>query len=226
MYARHLMEKGLLIMVILAVLTGCATPTPSPTPAPTAVATDIPKPTPNQQATVSAIQTQAVMTFSSNLTQNAPTATLIVPTKTTAPTATAAVTNTAQKPAASPTATLKPQPVGPTSTTAVNCQITQVSPSSSDTLSTGAEFSARWVIVNTGVTTWTQSVFDVMYWSGSRFENQAKITMPFDVGQNSNITVVTGTMKAPSAPGTYKSVWAVVKGFQVYCLMPLTIVTK
>jgi hypothetical protein len=222
MHAKQWMAKAIIMGVIITVLAGCSAPTP------TAVPTDLPQPTPNLQATMVAVQTQVVKTFTADLTQNAPTATQVVPTKTAAPTATAipAATSTPLKPAASPTATLKPQPISPTNTVAVTCQINQVSPSASDTLTPGADFTARWVIVNTGVTTWTQSVFEIMYWSGSRFEKQAKLSMPFDVGHNSNITVVTGTMKAPSAPGTYKSVWAVVKGFQVYCLMPLTIVTK
>lgn len=226
MAAKQWMAKGLIFAIIFAILTGCAAPTPTSTPTAAPVPTDIPQPAADLPATMIAVQTQAVKTYIFNMTQNAPTVTPFVPTRTSRATAILMTTITPQKIMASPTAPLDLEPEGPTSTTAVTCQVTQASPSASESLAPGADFSARWVIVNTGTTTWKKSVFSIIYWSGWSFDNQAKLMMPFDVGQKSNITVATGKMKAPSSPGTYKSVWAVVDGFQVYCLMPLTIVTK
>jgi hypothetical protein len=177
------------------------------------------------QPTLNAIQTQSVQTFTANLTQSAPTATR-VPTNTPAATATQAPTSTPLKPAGTATATQKPQPVGPTATTAIFCSIRSSAPGEDSPVSPGASFNARWVAVNTGSQTWAQNQFEIMYWSGTRFAGQQKKSLPFDVGTGSDITIVTGAMNAPSNPGTYRAVWAVVKGFTPYCLMPVTVVVK
>ncbi len=215
--------------LLLTVLAGCSSPTPEPIVVPTLR----PQPTADVLPTLNAVRTQAVQTFVLNLTQTAPSATPVPPTKA-PPTATAtqpaaqtsATAAQAQQSQASATPTQKPLPAGPTATTAVYCSVKSVSPTEADTLTPRTTFTARWVVNNTGSQTWTAGEFALTYWSGARFEGQTKLQLPIAVGGGDNITLASSELKAPSTPGTYRAYWAVAKGFQPYCLMPLTIVVK
>jgi hypothetical protein len=220
MYPKSFALRFLSAIGLIVILASCSSPTATPTPAPT----NVPQPTVNLQPTINAAQTMAVQTFAADLTKNAPTATRIVPTNTLVPTL--AATITPAKPASTATATQKPQPVGPTATTAVFCSVISVTPTEATTLTPGESFNAVFVVVNTGATTWTASEFGVAYWSGTRFVGQQRVNVPFDTDQGSNITIATGSMTAPSGAGTYRSVWAITKGAQPYCLIPVTVVVK
>lgn len=220
MHSKALALRILSAVVTIVLLASCSSPTPIPTIAPTSV----PQPTANLLPTFNAVQTQAVQTFVANLTQNAPTTTRIPPTNTPAPTQ--AATNTPVKPVSTATATQQPQPAGPIATIPVFCSIASLKPDGSTTFSPGDSFNATWVVVNAGSQKWTAADFSLTYWSGIRFTGQQKMSLPFDVDPGSDITLATGSMTAPSSAGTYRAVWAIIKGFQPYCLMPLTVVVK
>ncbi len=221
MYSKPLALRLCLAVILIAVLASCSSPTPEPTAAPTSV----PQPTVNLQPTLGAAQTQAVQTFVANLTQSAPTATKVPPTNTVAPTQ--APTATSNQPAATSTATQKPVPSGPTATLPIFCTISSILVNGgSDPVSAGSSLKFTFVLVNTGSTLWTTSDFYLTYWSGARFSGQQKILIPENTGKGSNITMAVAGMTAPSNAGTFRAVWAIVKGFTPYCLMPVTVVVK
>jgi hypothetical protein len=221
MFSKSMALRIISAVVMMVILAGCSSPTPTP------AATSVPQPTANLQPTLIAAQTQAVQTFVANLTQNAPTATKIVPTNTPMPTATQAPSATPAKPANTVAPTAKPQASGPTATAPIFCSISSVLVNGgSDAVSASDSLKFTWVVVNTGPTTWTASDFYLAYWSGVRFPNQVKVSLPFDVGTGSNMTIPTNPMTAPSSSGTYRAVWAIIKGFQPYCLLPVTVVVK
>jgi hypothetical protein len=208
--------SAILLIVLLA---GCSSTTPTPAP------TTPPQPTVDLKPTLNSVQTQAVQTFVVDMTKNAPTATKVVPTNTPQPTATQAPTATPVK--SNPTATEKPQASGPTATLPIFCTISNVLVNGgSDAISAGSTLKLIFVLVNTGSTDWTKSDFSLTYWSGTRFTNQLKIPVPETTGKGSNITIPTNEMTAPSNAGTYHAVWAIVKGFTPYCLMPVTVTVK
>jgi hypothetical protein len=216
--------KILVVLVVASTLVGCSSPTPAPTAAPTTAPTQPSQPTVNVQATVIVVQTQAVQTYVANQTQNAPTATRVLPTNTLAPTAAPAVTATAQGTAVKPTATLAPKPAGPTLTPAVHCVVKSAYPTASVTISPGASFPVRWTILNTGGETWT-TAYSLAYSSGARFGNQKTQNLPFSTIPNADITVAMD-LTAPSTAGTYNAVWTILNGFQPVCVMGLSVIVK
>jgi hypothetical protein len=219
MFSKSMTQRILAVLALVVLLTGCGSPTPAATP------TVPPQPTVNVQATLGVAQTQAVQTFVANLTQNAPTATKIQPTNTLAPTATLLPTNTPLPAANVPaTATQRPQPVGPTATVPVRCNVIVSSPST-DPVEPGSSVTVRWVVTNTGINTWTHDTYRYMYYSGVRFAKASNQNLAFDVPRNDDITIVMEIV-APSGAGTYNSTWAIMNGFQIHCLMPLKVVVK
>ena len=216
--------KLLLVIVMTSLLASCGSPTP--TAISTTAPTQPPQPTVNVQPTLSSAQTQAVQTFVANLTQNAPTATRVLPTNTVAPTAAPAISATAtvKGTAVKATATLTPKPAGPTAIPAVHCYVKSVYPTTADTIAPGANFTIRWTILNTGSDTWT-TAYTLNYSSGARFPGQKTSNLPFSVGKNADITVTMG-VTAPSSAGTYNTVWTILNGFQPVCVMGLSVIVK
>jgi hypothetical protein len=219
--------KFLVILMVAAVLVGCSsTPTTTPTIVPP---TALPQPTQNVQPTIFAAQTQAVQTYVANQILNAPTATRVPPTATLAATAvgtailpTSALATPVKATATTPpTATQKP---AANPTPVIACSVRSVSPSTADIVAPGSQFTVRWVVINTGGTTWTTQ-YALAYWSGMRFEMQKSQNLPFDVARNDDITL-TATLKAPGNPGTYNTTWAIWNGYTPTCLMSLSVVVK
>jgi hypothetical protein len=161
-----------------------------------------------------------VQTALADLTKNAPTATKTsVP-----PTATQVPTNTAVPPTAIPTATYIPWTPAPTATsTTYNCTITEASPSETTIIKVGADFDGRWVVKNTGTETWSASNVDIVYVSGTKFDRQKNIDLKADVAHDESLTVVVD-MIAPKEPNTYTAMWAIIRGTQTICTLPLKIV--
>lgn len=214
--------KLLIVILMAGLLAGCSSPTPTaiPTTAPTLPV----QPTVNVQPTLFAAQTQAVQLYIANLTQNAPTATRVLPTNTPLPTATPAISATPQGTAVKATATLAPKPAGSTVTPAVSCVVKSVYPTTANTISPGTNFTVRWTILNTGSNTWTTQ-YTLNYQSGARFANQKTQNLPFSVGKNADITVALD-LTAASTAGTYNAVWTILNGFQPVCVMGVSVVVK
>lgn len=200
--------KILAILAVLAMLAGCSAATPT-----AAVPTVDPKPT------FDAVQTQAVATAVMAMTQNAPTATVVVPTDTVIP-PTATLMPTATVPAGPtntpvpPTATITPTrpfiawtqtpTAGPVD---YQCSITAVSPKATDKLTVGQSFDGKWSLKNTGTKTWSAGDVDVRYSAGTKFQTKTDLVdLPNDVAPNGTVDIVVD-MAAPSTDGTYNTTW-------------------
>lgn len=137
MFAKSFMRTMLGGAILMMFIAGCsAEPTATPTPVPTI----------DPQPTYDVVSTQAVATAFTDLTLNAPTATLIPPTDTPQPTFTPGPTNT---PEATVTATpvFIPWTKTPTATLPVyGCTVTNVSPKSSDTIKVNQDFDGTWTL--------------------------------------------------------------------------------
>lgn len=143
---------------------------------------------------VSAIQTQAVQAFSSQLTATA----LAAPTATFAPTPTSA-------PLVLPTAGT---PITGVTATQVLCDnsayVADVTIPDGTVMTPGQTFTKTWKVQNTGTCTWTAT-----YVLGFGYGNQmggtaAPIGKTVEPGQQAEISI---TLTAPSAAGDYTSVW-------------------
>jgi hypothetical protein len=215
-YLRMKMILGLGILVLL--LTGCRA---EPTAAPTAI------PTIDPQPTYDVVSTQAVATAFTDLTLNAPTATVIPPTDTPTPTFTPGPTNSPQ-PTATATQVFIPWTKTPTSTQpAYGCVVTNVSPQSSDTIKVDQDFDGTWTIKNSGTTTWSNGNVDVRYVDGTKFQTGGDLyDLSSDVAPNGTYTVVID-MKAPSSDGSFTSTWGLYMNGGYICQFGMSInVTK
>lgn len=208
-------------VLLVAILAGCGRAQPSL------------EPTVDTQPTFNAIQTQAVQTALAEMTLNAPTATPVLPTATPLPATevppTAAPTETAIPvviPTMLPTNTRVPATAAPvfTATSAsFNCSITESSPDYGADIRPGGDFDGRWVVKNTGSEVWSASEVDIKYISGTKFQvNVDAMDLGGDVAKDGTYTIIVD-MLAPNSAGRYTASWAVVRGSQTLCWLPLTI---
>lgn len=215
-------------VLIAAILAGCQTAQPSL------------EPTVNTEPTFSLIQTQAVQTAVMNMTLNAPSATPVMFTETSAPTEAAptmaAPTETATTeptltlapalPTATPTRTLVPWTVTPAFTatsSAYNCTITEQSPPFGYDLRPGIDFDGKWIVKNTGTQPWVTSEVDIKYVSGTKFQSKVDmLDLSANVAVGGSYTIIVD-MFAPTTTGRYSTAWAIVRGGQTICTLPITI---
>ena len=217
-----------LIVILSTFMAGCSTVTP------TAAPTSVPPtsaPTIDQAPTLSMAKTQAVQTFSANLTQSAPPATLVPPPATAAPTnpptpAPLAPTATPLPPPALPTATkpavpFKPQP-SPTLST-YNCSVFYVSPKPSDTILYSTNFVATWRVENSGTENWPGTETYIKYVYGTKFQTGVdSYNIERSVGSTGTYTVNIN-MKSPKLAGPYYAQWVIQVGGIVACTLNLTL---
>lgn len=188
--------------------------------------------------TFQAVQTEAAKTVVAELTQIAPTPTLVLPsttntepapatetaqptmTNTSAP-ATVAVPPTATFTSAAPTATLRPVSTATPVNTA--CRIEDQSPVFGADLNRNADFDGVWKVKNTSKTIWSSSAVDIKYLSGTKFQTKVDILdLPSDVAVDGTYTVVLD-MRAPDQTGRFSTTWAITQGSTALCTMSLTI---
>ena len=222
MFAKTKVWNLISVLAIAAALVGCSA-APTLTPTPTPLPTIDPKPT------FDAISTQAAATVVANLTLTAPTVTPVTPTATTPPTNTPAPTDS-DTPTVTATATKVFIPWTKTPTAEpvqYSCQVTSVSPKSSDTLKVDQDFDGKWTIKNTGTKTWDSGYSDFKFLSGTALHTgSALVDMTSDVAPNGTYTV-TIDMKTPSGDGTFKTTWGLSMSEGTTCNLSLTInVTK
>ena len=216
-------------MAIILILTGCTTVTATVAPGvlPTAA------PTTDTLPTLNLVRTQAVQTALANLTQTAPTATLVsptatlaLPTDTPAPSATPAPSNTPLPPTALPTATYIPYTLVPSlspTPVAYSCYVLDVSPKPADKITTESGFDGRWLVVNNGTAAWPHLQTDIRYVSGEIFQTKGDIVdLVSDVASSSSYTVYVN-MKAPKYTGIYYATWAIKFGDQTVCNLNLAV---
>jgi hypothetical protein len=210
---KNFMLRIILGVLLIAILASCSSPTPTPTLEPTV----------DVQPTLNAVKTQSAQTVIAGLTQNAPTVTL-TPTSSKTPTATTVPSNTAL-PSATKTATFIPWTLTPTQS-AWACTITSVTPAANTSFGPNADFDVNWVIKNTGLEKWLQNDIDIRYSSGTRLQKTVDVVdLKNDVASGESYTI-TIDMRAPANVGTYTTTWVVLKGDQVICSLPLTIIVQ
>lgn len=221
MYSKSILWKIAAAVLLIAILTGCGGAQPSL------------EPTVNTQPTVNAIQTQAVATAVMDMTLKAPTAAPVLPTATALPPTeapTLAPTNTPEPvvvlPTAVPTATRIPPtqaPVYTATSTAYNCTVTEASPAFGADIRFGGDFDGKWVVKNTGTETWSSGDVDIKYVSGTKFQVSVDaLDLGKDVAKGESYTIIVD-MLAPADAGRYSASWAVTRGSQTICWLPLTI---
>lgn len=200
-------------------------------------------PTLDTRPTFEAVQTEAAKTVVAELTRLAPqvepvepTPVIIVVTATEGATATQAVPPTAIPtftpvvPTQTSTNTRVPATLAPVATNTpvnANCSITSQSVSFGDDFPKNADFDGKWVVKNTGSTTWAASDVDIKYLNGTKFQTKVDaIDLGSDVEKNESYTVVID-MKTPDALGRYQTTWGFVEGGKVLCYLSITLdVTK
>jgi hypothetical protein len=223
MKIKHIALTILIVIITATILPGCSIAQATSTPPPAVL------PTVDQQPTFNFIKTQAVESVIADLTLNAPIVTPIVPTDTAVPTETPFPTETwvPSNTPLPPTATYIPWTLAPLkSATPIgfSCSILEVSPTSSVSLKTGADFDGRWVVKNTGTLTWADQDVDIKYISGTKFQTSGDLfDLSSSVAQNSSYTMIID-MKAPGDAGTYKTSWAIMRGSLTICTLKLTVV--
>jgi len=169
-----LMALALLGSVVFSAC-GAATPTPEPVPT----------------ISVEAIQTSAVATFASGLTQTAIAMPTITPTGTPTPTLTSLPTNTAA--AGTPTATCY-------GLTAVK----DVTVPDNTPITSGQGFTKTWLVKNTGTCIW-EAGFKLTFVSGEAMGGTSLILKdPVSVGAEVELSVL---MTAPTKTGTFRGDW-------------------
>jgi len=212
------------VVLIIAMLTGCQG------------ARQALEPTVDAQPTYDTIKTQAVETAVAQMTLLAPTAAPLLPTE--APTEPPLVTETPTlvptplpsitplPPTAIPTNTFVPWTATPFATATLstyNCTITESSPEFGYDMRAGGDFDGRWVVKNTGAETWESDEVDIKYISGTKFQTDVDaLDLSADVAKNKSLTVIVD-MLAPNSAGRYSAVWAITRGSQTICILPLTI---
>lgn len=168
-------------IVFLLLLTSCSPAAVEPTATPVNIA---------------AIQTEAVATFSAEVTQIAAAFTATpVPTETLTPTPPA------------PTVTPTPDISGgtPTEGSCDNLEfISDVTVPDNSIKAAGEEFIKTWKVKNPGPCTWTTG-YSIIYGYGERLNGQTT-ALAAEVLPNTEADISI-TLKAPSAPGTYSSYW-------------------
>jgi hypothetical protein len=213
MSSKNFMLRIIVGVLLVAVLAGCSSPTPTPTLIPTE---DI-------QPTLNAVKTSAAMTVIANLTLTAPT---ITPTSTITLTSTATtVPSNTPLPSSTATATFIPWTLTPTQA-AYECRITSTSPAANTTFAPNADFDANWAVKNTGLQKWISNEIDIRYLSGTRLQKTVDVVdLKNDVASGDSYTI-TIDMRAPADIGTYTTTWVIVRGDQVICNLPLTIIVQ
>jgi hypothetical protein len=178
------MKKASKLSILMAlallgnlVFSACGAATPTPEPVPT--------------ISVEAIQTSAVATFASGLTQTAIAMPTLTPTGTPVPTLTALPMNTGV--AGTPTGTCY-------GLTAVK----DVTVPDKTSMTSGAGFTKTWLVKNTGTCTW-EAGFKLVLVSGEAMGGATLIlTDPVSVGAEVELSVL---MTAPTKTGTLRGDW-------------------
>ena len=217
MIRNQLAFKAFAVLVIASILSGCGGGALPPE-----------VPTIDSQATFAVVQTQAAQTVVAGLTLNAPTATPVTPSPTVTSTETPApptATPTLALPTNTPTATFIPWTLTPSSTptSSYECDIEEQSPAFNTVFKDDESFDGRWVVENTGDETWKATNTDVVYVSGTKFqENKDVVDLSSDVDEDEKVTIIVD-MVAPDKAGTYSTAWAIRSGGSTVCMLYLTI---
>lgn len=207
--------RTILIATVMIVMLACVPTLPSLEPA------SAPLPTFDPNSALTAI----VQTARAAATQTA----LMAP-----PTFTATVTPTrtpTETPTSTPTFLFLPPPTNTVRPTMISigssglefeCQIISQDPPNDSLIAKSATFEARWSVANVGKGTWDGNNTDYRYDSGRKMHLQSIYDLPATITPGVIIDLKV-SMKAPSEPGIYTTVWKINMGNKSFCPMNLTI---
>lgn len=105
------------------------------------------------------------------------------------------------------------------------CEVT-VSPALSTIVGPGYDFDAVWTIKNVSGKTWELGTIDYKYVRGTELQKYQKQFDLNEVVKSGEKVVLRVDMDAPLSSGTYSTTWALVRGNNVICELPLTIIVK
>lgn len=105
------------------------------------------------------------------------------------------------------------------------CEVS-ISPALSSIVGRGYDFDAVWTVKNVSGKTWETGTLDYKYIRGTelqKFEKVYDLNQEVKSGEKVEIRV---DMLAPLSVGTYSTNWALVRGGNVICDLPITIIVK
>ncbi|MCL4273960.1 MAG: hypothetical protein KJZ77_08830 [Anaerolineales bacterium] len=105
------------------------------------------------------------------------------------------------------------------------CQVFSQTPENNSIIARGANFDAKWEVVNVGVKEWDRNSMDYLYISGSRIHRQPLYDFEVNVAPRASVEL-TVSMRAPSDPGSYSTTWRIRVGSTTFCSMNLTIIVN
>jgi hypothetical protein len=191
-------------------------------------------------ATADKIRTQAVGTALAQLTLQALSAGGVAETPSAAPSPTPEPSDTPAPPTTVPTATPKAGPTSTASTSAAVynpptftvtpaqtdyvCSVEEIEPAAGTTVKVGADFDFVVRLKNTGAKDWLPGKILFAYTSGQSMQTKAglvPLTSRVPVDDTVNFTL---DMRAPDAPGTYRTTWALLQPPLYFCPVHFQIV--
>lgn len=112
-----------------------------------------------------------------------------------------------------------------TPVTSTVCEVS-ISPARSSVVDAGYDFDAVWTIKNISGKTWETGTLDYKYIRGTELHKYEKL---YDLNQevkSGDKVTIRVDMMAPLSAGTYSTNWALVRGGNVICDLPITIIVK
>ena len=87
------------------------------------------------------------------------------------------------------------------------------------------QFVAHWMVYNIGINTWDPTNIDLVYLTGDMLYKSKASDLPKFVvsGQPIDISL---TMTAPKSAGSYKTIWGLRAGKEIFCRLTVSIVVK
>ncbi len=107
----------------------------------------------------------------------------------------------------------------------LSCALIDQTPPDDSVMSKNQSFSVSWTVQNTGSSAWDSNNVDFVYASGAKLASTKGVDLPKTVRSGESIMLKL-TMQAPSAPDTYKTVWTLKSGKDVFCRLNISIVVK
>lgn len=105
------------------------------------------------------------------------------------------------------------------------CRVESQNPADGTGFAKGADFDAKWTVVNIGTNAWSSESSDYRYVSGDKFHQAAIYDLEKSVKPAGQIDIIVD-MKAPANSGTYTTTWQITVGKNRFCNMKLTIVVN
>jgi hypothetical protein len=185
-------------------------------------------------STVAAVQTEAIQSVYTQLTQSAaltPSATL-PPSPTDTPQATDTllpVIEPSNTPIPATATKAIPATQFPTATptqSAYQCSITALKPTNGTSVTKGSDFDLNVTLKNIGSETWDRNDIDFRYLSGAEFQKRGDVLdLPVSVDPDDSINLIVD-MVADTDTGTQTATWGLVRSGSTFCSVGIRVIVK